>query len=170
MGFRFHKKNNLWYKIDTDTSLIEFYHLFAKTRHLNCNSYLTSYERSNDYRRIFFQNYPPQLKNSYFCSYCGRLIAPAEVTVDHIIPISKAKRNKLTKWILEKIKIEDINDIRNLAPSCLHCNTKKGKKIGLWTIRGFLGKHKEFWFFMYSLFLLYICFLTYIIIEVMTNG
>ena len=38
-----------------------------------------------------------------------------------------------------------VNDIRNLAPACRDCNSKKSDKMGLWVIRGWLGKYKLYW-------------------------
>ena len=38
-----------------------------------------------------------------------------------------------------------VNDIRNLAPACRDCNSKKSDKMGLWVVRGWLGKYKLYW-------------------------
>ena len=64
------KKNKMWIKKDNDTSLLEFYKLFSKTRKLSCVFYNELFERNNDYRRNFFINYKPQFKGKYFCAYC----------------------------------------------------------------------------------------------------
>ena len=49
--------------------------------------------------------------------------------------------------------ISDINDVKNLVPSCEKCNSKKGSKMGLWLIRGDIGKHFGIWLFWWSLLL-----------------
>ena len=170
MGFRFRKKDKVWFKMDSNSSLAEYYKTFASTRQLSCITYPDGYERSGNYRRTFFQSNPPHFRGRYFCAYCGRLLSSHEVSVDHIIPISKAKRNRFSQWMLDRLHIEDINDKRNLASSCPYCNIKKGKKVGLWTIRGFLGKHRLFWIMAYALFIIYILLLIILAIEVMTIG
>lgn len=43
------------------------------------------------------------------CYYCGRTFKPAELTMDHIVPIGRG--GKSTKG--------------NVVPSCKECNTKK---------------------------------------------
>ena len=155
MGFRFRKKNKMWIKKDNDTSLLEFYKLFSKTRKLSCVFYNELFERNNDYRRNFFINYKPQFKGKYFCAYCGSLFLPEDITVDHIIPINKAKKSRFAKKILHILKINDINSYKNLAPCCLNCNCKKGTKMGIWTVFGFLGKLKYFWPSIYILISIY---------------
>jgi 5-methylcytosine-specific restriction protein A len=43
------------------------------------------------------------------CHYCGRQIAPADLTMDHVVPL--ARGGKSTKG--------------NVVPACKACNTKK---------------------------------------------
>lgn len=43
------------------------------------------------------------------CHYCGRLTAPKELTMDHIVPVSRG--GKSTKG--------------NVVPACKECNTAK---------------------------------------------
>lgn len=49
-------------------------------------------------------------KNS--CQYCGRKLAKAELTIDHVVPRSKGGRDT---W-------------ENLALACVKCNVKKGNR------------------------------------------
>lgn len=170
MGFRFRKKSKIWIKKDNDTCLIEFYKLFTKTRRLTCVFYNESFERSNNYRRNFFINYKPQFNGKYFCAYCGTLLLPEEVTVDHIIPINKAKNSLFIQKLLDILKINDINNYKNLAPCCMNCNCKKGNRTGIWTLMGFMGKHKYFWPVVYLLIFLYAVFLIISIIKVINYG
>lgn len=51
----------------------------------------------------------------------------------------------MISW-LRLLRIEDVNDVRNLAPACRRCNTKKGRQrrnLGAarhsWQVRGILG-------------------------------
>ena len=164
MGFRFRKADKVWY-LKTEEIRIPEYKEFAKEHKLICNVYKESYERDNTYRQRFFTEVKPHFHGKYFCAYCGELLFPEEVSVDHVIPVRKAKKNLFTQNLLKAMRIEDINDIRNLAPACIYCNSKKSYKIGLWTIRGYIGKHKYFWFFVYILFFLQILLLiTFILI------
>lgn len=67
------------------------------------------------------------------------------LTVDHLIPVKKAQTSKFARWLLHKEKIENVNDIRNLIPACETCNKRKSSKMGIWLIRGAVGKHQKFW-------------------------
>ncbi|MBX3041752.1 MAG: HNH endonuclease [Bdellovibrionaceae bacterium] len=46
------------------------------------------------------------------CAHCGKRFSPAELTMDHLLPI--ARGGKSTK--------------KNCVPSCKTCNTEKGSK------------------------------------------
>lgn len=170
MGFHFRRKDKTWIKKESDESLVDYYKVFSKSRNLTIRTFKESFERSNDYRKNFFLKNPPHLNGKYFCAYCGSLISPEEVTVDHIIPVVKAQRNSFSQWFLKKINITDINDERNLACCCLECNSRKGRKLGLWTIRGFVGKHKMFWYIFYAILIIFIIFLLITAYEVMNYG
>lgn len=50
-----------------------------------------------------------KISESGLCSYCGK---PCKPTRDHFIPIARGGRN----------------DIYNIVPACLPCNTSKGTK------------------------------------------
>lgn len=104
--------------------------------------------RSNNYRNIFFEN-NKGIKGYYICSYCGLIISKEKVSVDHILPINKTFKSKPLKLLKKFLKIENINDYKNLAPACKRCNSKKGSKTGLWIIRGFLGRNLWSWIILY---------------------
>ena len=165
LGFRFKKKNKIWVLKTDDHSLIEYYSMFAKARKLNISCFDEYHDRNNYYRSDFFKYYKPQIKGKYICAYCGKLLSPEEVSVDHIIPIKKAKRNRFARTLMKIIKINDINDCRNLTASCMSCNAKKGSKLGLWTIRGYLGRYKSFWLIIYSYALFIIILMLYFLIK-----
>ena len=50
---------------------------------------------------------------NYKCIYCGQSLSIENITIDHLIPLSKGGTNY----------------IDNLVPSCLECNCKKYNKI-----------------------------------------
>jgi len=41
--------------------------------------------------------------------------------------------------------ISGANDAKNLVAACRRCNSKKGTKMGLWIVRGFLGRSELLW-------------------------
>ena len=103
-------------------------------------------ERSDDYRKKFFESNKGILSSGiYHCSYCGKILTKKNVSVDHLIPVHRVKRFSLARLIMLYNGINDVNDIRNLVPSCKRCNSKKGSKMGLWLYRGNIGKHFIFW-------------------------
>lgn len=114
------------------------------------------YTRSSDYRDTFFDNNHGFFDNDkyYHCSYCGKIIKKENVSVDHLFPIHKVRNGNYTKFyrnLLSHFKINNINDKRNLIASCERCNKRKGKKGGLWIIRGFIGKYYMTWVIIYLL-------------------
>ena len=110
------------------------------------NFELNNYERSTDYRRQFLKHNKGIFGGgNFFCSYCGRLLTPKRMTVDHLIPINKVKRRGLARFFMKIRGIKNINDVNNLIPSCSHCNSRKSDKIGLWIIKGDIGKHNWYW-------------------------
>lgn len=112
------------------------------------------YERSTNYRRIFLKNNKGVFHSgNYLCSYCGKLITPQKMTVDHLIPINKVRRRKIPRLIMWLRGIKNINDLNNLVPSCSSCNSQKSDKMGLWIIRGDIGKHPWYWIFKRSFIL-----------------
>lgn len=49
------------------------------------------------------------------CYHCGERFAPAELTMDHLLPIARGGKS----------------DKKNCVPSCKDCNTKKGHKLNV---------------------------------------
>lgn len=105
-------------EIETMKTLLESY----RTKY---QSYPNSYLRSGDYRKKFFDKNRPIFKDYYICAYCGRFLKKKDVTVDHIISIRKAQKSKILQFILRLVKINDINDEKNLTASCETCNKKQ---------------------------------------------
>ncbi len=102
----------------------------------------TEWTRSNHYRETFMRNNPLPLR----CRYCNKkLKKPKDVEVDHLIPVSKAKNSNFIRWRLKVRGIDNINSQKNLVASCKKCNRRKADKMGLWYIRGVLGKYKLYW-------------------------
>ena len=112
--------------------------------------YEKRWERSSDYRKEFFEHYQPP----YRCRYCNKALTRSEVFIDHIVPIGQVKKNSSARMKLYARGISEVNDIRNLVPSCKSCNERKGMKLGLWYWKGILGKYKWYWVIRKILFIL----------------
>lgn len=79
-----------------------------------------------------------------------KILKKKDVTVDHIISIRKAQKSKILQFILRLVKINDINDEKNLTASCETCNKKKGQKLSLsYVLRGILGRKSWYWIIYY---------------------
>ncbi len=75
-------------------------------------------------RRTMFEKYPERRRNLEkrlrdrfngvpICGYCGKVIEDGDVTLDHIIPVSKGGTDKMSNMVL----------------SCSKCNGRKGENI-----------------------------------------
>ncbi len=138
---------------------------YTKVHHLGRQHwYRDQWDRSYDYREKFFEEYTGSMR----CRYCNRPLGKKDVQVDHLIPVYQAKRGGIARQLLLLRKIENVNDVRNLVPSCKKCNKKKGTKMGIWYIRGVCGKYQLYWNIIYILkffifFILISFFLTYLL-------
>lgn len=133
-----------------DENEIEIMKTLLESYRTKYQSYPNSYLRSGDYRKKFFDKNRPIFKDYYICAYCGRFLKKKDVTVDHIISIRKAQKSKILQFILRLVKINDINDEKNLTASCETCNKKKGQKLSLsYVLRGILGRKSWYWFIYY---------------------
>ena len=85
--------------------------------------------------------------------------------VDHLIPVARAKKGGFARQMLKEEGIANVNDVRNLVPSCRRCNRRKGTKMGVWYIRGILGKYPVYWkiILMSKIFLVVIIFILFIV-------
>lgn len=141
----YNKSNHFYYikNVDDDKNLKNITGL-CKKYHIPYKAINADYDRDTSYRKRFFSN-NHGIHNKYFCAYCGKILTPEEITVDHITPVAAARKSKFAQRILKLFGITNINCNKNLAPSCRECNSKKGANIGLWPIRGYIGKHNFVW-------------------------
>ena len=121
---------------------------FCRWHGLRSVSYNTRYVRSNDYRENFLSTISSK---KVFCAYCGTRIPISKITVDHIIPIQKAKTSKSARFLLMVSGINNVNDTRNLVCSCRLCNSRKGTKTGFWIIKGVIGKNQWLWYIRWGI-------------------
>lgn len=163
MGYTFDPTKKEWVKQAADDD-IETAQLFCKKYGFNLVIDLPQFRRSSDYREIFFHAHPGFGKGEhYFCSYCGHLMNKDKTTVDHLIAVDTVQKSNAAKGILKHFGIENVNDSKNLVPACMRCNQRKGKKTGLWVLRGLIGSHAGFWFVFWPIFLS--CFIAAVIIA-----
>lgn len=106
--------------------------------------------RGNSYRRKFFDTYRPAIGNWYLCAYCGKPVRKDKLTIDHLYPVGQIKRSAKLQKKLMKMGYESVNDPRNLVPSCDKCNHKKAAKMGIWVIKGKIGRYFLVWMIRYA--------------------
>jgi|TARA_R110001592_G_scaffold122506_1_gene329347 5-methylcytosine-specific restriction endonuclease McrA len=65
-------------------------------------------------KQIRFTRYNLFLRDMYQCQYCTDTFPTTELTIDHVLPLSKGGK---TNW-------------QNCVSACKKCNTKKGNTVG----------------------------------------
>ncbi len=145
MRFYFKKDKGLKYyqkHIDdkNETELIAV-RKFCRVRLLRYSILDDRMERSSSYRIRFLKEKRGIFGSDIFiCAYCGRPVPLKKLKIDHIVSVYNAGNSKVYRKILALRGIENVNDIRNLAPSCNKCNAIKSSSGGLWIIRGMFGR------------------------------
>ena len=144
---------------------IEKIRSYCKAEKLNFKIKNSMGNRSANYRSKFFTHHSPNFLGSfYICAYCGKLLSKKNVTVDHLYPIGQVSRSVKYQKKLKKKGIQNINSAENLVPACERCNMKKGDKAGLWILRGKLGRHTSIWLIRWTMELLILAALIYVLI------
>lgn len=123
------------------------------------------YTRSTNYRAEYFKNNRPSPGGMYRCIYCGKFYPKDKITVDHIIPVYAAEHSIGTRIGMKFLGLRSINDVKNLGAACQKCNKRKGKKMGLWVIRGALGKTKWFWTLRFLFWLTVVLYALYVAVK-----
>ena len=126
--------------------------------------YRSEYERAGNYRQVFFE----RTKGPYRCRYCHRRLKKTYMQIDHIVPVAAVQRSAYARFLLHLEGAENVNSIRNLAPACKKCNKKKLDKMGLWVIRGWLGKYEAYWVVKHIITALFFFFLSLFIISLLS--
>lgn len=140
------------------------YRKFCRIRLLKIYIYKREYTRSNNYRKVFLDNKSYNHKFT-LCAYCGLPLRVSEITVDHIIPVHSVKKTRSGKFMIKLLNIKNVNEYRNLCAAHKRCNSKKGRKTGLWIIRGFLGKCIPLWIVRWILRITAFIYFTIFIIQ-----
>ena len=109
------------------------------------------YTRSDNYRQEFLASNCGELR----CRYCHKKLSGTKksnkLEVDHLIPIAAARRSAVARMLLKHIGCDTVNDMSNLVPACRRCNRRKSSKMGIWYIRGVLGKFETYWICLNSM-------------------
>lgn len=136
-----HYKDSLYYQLKGEYSELNS----VRNRLIRCKirhkMFEERYQKSNDYRKIFLEN----TKGPYRCRYCNKFLKTEYMQVDHIISASAVQKNSNLQMWLWLNKCDGVNDLKNLVPSCSRCNHLKGKKVGLWPLRAYLGQFEKYW-------------------------
>lgn len=108
--------------------------------------YRSKNPRSSTYRKRFIEANP----GPWRCRYCNRPLDEGSMTVDHLVPIDAvssgdALKRRFSHWALQRLGAGSVNDPVNLVPARRSCNSSKGPKVGLWTLRGILGRLPAYW-------------------------
>lgn len=160
MGFRFDGQK--YVKTCRTKKNINWTKTFCKQKHLIFLFDNEYGERSADYRKTFFDNNRPDKNGKFRCVYCGKKLNRNRITVDHLYPVSAVSKSLELQKKLKSRGINSLNSKENLVAACWNCNMRKGTRMGIWSLRGRLGRHETFWrtrsvirFFL-VLFILYI--------------
>lgn len=123
-----------------------------KTWEAYCKKYRLTYEvipkeyvRDTQYRQRYFKENEPVVEAKYRCAYCGKQLSYKDATVDHLFPVFKMSHSERVRQKAKRFGINGVNETKNLVCACRSCNSKKGTKMGLWIIRGMIGRHEAFW-------------------------
>lgn len=130
--------------------------------HLKGNWYKKEWERSSNYRDKFLKEHP---KGPYYCRYCNRRLKKEYMEIDHLFPISKAKKSPDVRFLMYLSGINNVNDIKNLVPSCHRCNKNKDSKMGIWLLKGVLGKYKWYWILRKIIIILFVGIVIFLLIR-----
>lgn len=107
---------------------------------------VAAYRRSHDYRKRFLELNP----GPWRCRYCNRKLDESTMTVDHLVPVDavssgNALRRAVARKALHLLGAQTVNGTDNLVAACKPCNSSKGPKMGLWLLRGILGRYEAYW-------------------------
>lgn len=123
-------------------------------------------KRSTNYRQTFFESMSPVFGNRYFCSYCGRPVGSRNTTVDHLFPVARVSTSPSLQHLMRFLGIKSLNCKQNLVPACRKCNRKKGTKMGIWILRGYIGRIQWLWYFRWSIRIVFAAMTVYLVIKI----
>lgn len=134
-------RHGLYYTVKLDNEDAKKIIRVCRRKSIKFRTYEERWQRSSNYRSEFFKAYAPP----YRCRYCRKFLKKEYMVIDHIVPVEQTKKNMNARMLLYIQGIDNVNHVRNLAPSCRKCNTKKGDKMGTWVLKGIMGKYPAYW-------------------------
>ena len=141
----FHLDGNRYLKTCRTKHSVQWAKDYCKKKHL-IFFYNNEYgERSQDYRKTFFQNNKPDRFGKYRCAYCGKRFKRQDITVDHLYPVAVVSKDLALQNKLKRKGINSLNAKENLVAACWTCNKAKGTQMGSWIRKGKRGRHKLYW-------------------------
>ena len=117
---------------------------FSRRKGLTFEAVPTQYTRSNSYRSQFFACHP-SATGKYRCAYCGKKKPKDKITIDHIFPVHCMEKYPAVRRRAALFGIHGSNDMKNLCTAGMRFNQKKEAKMGIWILKGFLGKQPWYW-------------------------
>jgi 5-methylcytosine-specific restriction endonuclease McrA len=104
----------LWFQGKVE--VVEFHEIFARSiRHsfkIPSVMRLKTYVRPRSYGAVRFCRENIYIRDNFTCQYCGEKISPKNLTLDHVIPVSKAGPKSWT----------------NVVAACRTCNQRKADR------------------------------------------
>lgn len=104
----------LWFQDKVEIIEFSTIHVFSSCKSFQLPSILRlkSYVHKNHMHHIRFSRENVYLRDNYTCQYCGKFCSHKELTLDHVIPVSK---NGPKSWT-------------NVVSACRTCNQRKANK------------------------------------------
>lgn len=136
-----------WERGGVDEGELEVLRRRARADGIRIEAWSERYERSAGYRKAYIEKNP----GPWRCRYCHRLLRrESDMTVDHIVPVAAVSGparacQAISRAALDLEGARSVNDEANLCPACRRCNSRKGSKVGAWTLRGWLGRYRAWW-------------------------
>lgn len=145
-GFSWVPEEKVWRKEIPKEEVPDYMREYGERKKLHIFTDEPEWSRGSGYRVKFLRLHGRE--GTFRCVYCGKKLDTYSLTVDHLYPIGYVNGSPKSRRHRERLRekgIRNINQLSNLVPACARCNSRKGKKTGIWILRGKLGSHPWFW-------------------------
>lgn len=116
---------------------------YCRRRNLTFEAVPTQYTRSSNYRSLFCKVSITYRKIPVCILWQKK--PKDKITIDHIFPVHCMEKYPAVRKRAALFGIHGSNDMKNLCTACMRCNQKKEAKMGIWILKGFLGKQPWYW-------------------------
>ena len=90
-GFSWNSESGIWQKEHADIDEYRQYkRKYKRCKGVKIKIIDSRYNRDNQYRNTYFSNCHGGIFGLYRCAYCGKPLRKKNVTIDHIVPVSRA--------------------------------------------------------------------------------